>query len=65
MGWFGSADRSKRSKLQLVSPGPEPIKNNPWGGSPGLVVMRGGSCSEGRGFESQRRILDRQDIFSH
>ena len=25
------------------------------GGSPGLVVMGGGSRSEGRGFESQRR----------
>ena len=27
-------------------------------GSPGLVVMRGGSCSEGHGFESQHHILD-------
>ena len=26
--------------------------------SPGLVVMGGDSCSEGRGLESQRRILD-------
>ena len=25
---------------------------------PGLVVMGGDSCSEGRGFESQHRILD-------
>ena len=29
------------------------------GGSPGLVVMGGDSCSKGRGFESQHRILDR------
>ena len=28
------------------------------GGSPGLAVMGGDSCSEGRGFESQHRILD-------
>ena len=28
------------------------------GGSPGLVVMGGDSRSEGRGFESQRHILD-------
>ena len=28
------------------------------GGSPGLVVMRGGSCPEGRGFESQHHVLD-------
>ena len=27
------------------------------GGSPGLVVMGGDSRSEGRGFESQRRIF--------
>ena len=33
------------------------------GGSPGLVVMGGDSCSEGRGFESQHRILDGH--FSH
>ena len=28
------------------------------GGSPGVEVMGVDSCSEGRGFESQRRILD-------
>ena len=28
------------------------------GGSPGLVVMGGDSCSEGRGFESQHHKLD-------
>ena len=28
------------------------------GGSPGLVFMGGDSSSKGRGFESQRRILD-------
>ena len=33
--------------------------------SPGLVVMGGDSCSEGCGFESQCRILDGHDIFSH
>ena len=33
------------------------------GGSPGLVVMGGDLCSEGRGFESQHRILDVH--FSH
>ena len=31
----------------------------------GLVVMGGDACSEGRGFKSQRRILDGHDIFSH
>ena len=36
------------------------------GGSPGLVVMGGDSCSEGRGFESQRRKLDGDlEIFLH
>ena len=34
------------------------------GGSPGLVVMGGDLCSEGRGFKSQHRILDYHDIFS-
>ena len=33
------------------------------GGSRGLVVMGGDSCSEGLGFESQHRILDGR--FSH
>ena len=28
------------------------------GGSPGLVVMGGGSCSKGCEFESRLRILD-------
>ena len=28
------------------------------GGSPGLVVMGGDSCSEGRGLDSQIRILE-------
>ena len=28
------------------------------GGSPGLVVMGDDSCLKGRGFESQRHILD-------
>ena len=35
------------------------------GGSPGQVVMGGDSHSKGRGFKSQRRILDGHDIFSH
>ena len=33
------------------------------GGSPGLAVMGGDSCSKGRGFKSRRRILDSHDIF--
>ena len=33
------------------------------GGSPGLVVMGGDSCSKGRGFESQHPMLDGH--FSH
>ena len=33
--------------------------------SPGLVVMGGDSCSEGRGFEYQRCILYGHNIFSH
>ena len=33
------------------------------GVSPGLVVMGGDSCSEGRGFESRHHILDGNDIF--
>ena len=32
-------------------------------GSPGLVIMGGGSCSEGHGFESRRRVLDGHNIF--
>ena len=35
------------------------------GGNPGLVVMGGGLCSIGHGFESRRHILDRHNIFSH
>ena len=34
-------------------------------GSPGLVVMGGGSCPKGRGFEFQLCILDGHDIFTH
>ena len=34
-------------------------------GSPGQVAMGGDSCSEGCGFESQRRILDGLNIYSH
>ena len=34
------------------------------GGSPGLVVMGGDSCSKGREFESRHRILDGHDIFN-
>ena len=34
-----------------------------WGGSPGLMVMGGDSCSKGRGFESRHHILDGH--FSH
>ena len=33
------------------------------GGSPGLVVMGGGSRTEGRGFGSRRHILDGQTFF--
>ena len=41
------------------------LKTLAMGGSPGLVVMGGDSCSEGRGFESRCRILDGHNIFSH
>ena len=34
-------------------------------GSPGLVVMGGDLCSEGRGFKSQRCILDGYNLNSH
>ena len=40
-----------------------PFKKLYKGGSPGLVVMGGDSCSEGRGFESWRHIQDGHDIF--
>ena len=36
----------------------ERCKNIQVGGSPGLMVMGGDSCSKGREFESQHRILD-------
>ena len=36
------------------------IPKNP---STGLVVIGGDLCSKGRGFESQRSILDGHDIF--
>ena len=39
------------------------VKMNYTGGSPGLVVMGGDLCSEGRDFESQHHILDGH--FSH
>ena len=35
------------------------------GGSPGLVVRGGGSCTECCCFESWRHILDGHEIFSH
>ena len=41
------------------------LANRNVGVSPGLVVMRGGSCSKGRGFKSWRHMLDGHDIFSH
>ena len=39
------------------------VNNFVFGGSPGLVVMGGDTCSEGRWFESQLCILDGH--FSH
>ena len=41
------------------------INDSNKGGSPGLVVMGVDSRSQGRGFESRRRILDGHDIFFH
>ena len=38
---------------------------DPCKGSPGLVVMGGGSRSKGHGFESRQLILDGHDIYSH
>ena len=35
----------------------------PYGGSPGLVVMEGDSCAEGRVFQSQHHLLD--GLFPH
>ena len=35
------------------------------GGSPGLVVKGGDSCSKGCGFKPQCRLLDGHNIFSH
>ena len=35
------------------------------GRSPGIVVMGGGSCTEGCGFKSWHSIMDGHDIFSH
>ena len=35
------------------------------GGSPGLVVMGGDSCSKGHGFKSWQCILDGNNIFTH
>ena len=34
------------------------------GGSPGLVVMGGNSCSKGREFEYRHRILDGHDPYT-
>ena len=34
------------------------LRAREYGGSPGLVVMGGDSCSKGRGFESRYCILD-------
>ena len=38
------------------------VKMNYTGGSPGLVVMGGDLCSEGRDFESQHHIRVRPDV---
>ena len=51
------AQTDKNTKIQMrVEPksGPNVLTY----GSPDLVVMGGGSCSKGRGFESRHRILD-------
>ena len=49
-----SAKKQKKKKWKL---------NYELGGSPGLVVMGGDSCSKGRGFKSWHRRLDGD--FSH
>ena len=57
--WSMLSPSTQTNRVQI------PLKNlqcNQFG-RPGLVVMGGDSCSEGRGFESQHNILDGH--FSH
>ena len=59
---FSSFGPNTKSLVGLV----EVLKNEAKGGSSGIVVMGDNSCSKGRGFESQRCLLDGHlDIFSH
>ena len=53
--------RSNSDQLRLLKHSGR--KNSKVGGSPGLMVMGGDSCSKGRGFESRHHILDGH--FSH
>ena len=75
--WWGDKTVDKRNPHDGCSQGTHPIKCFPCfsskrhshpraaikGGSPGLVVMWGDSCSEGCEFEYQHHILDGH--FSH
>ena len=57
IGAFGAAAYTTRLFI------PPPQNRSSKCGSPGLVVIGGDSCSEGRGFESQDHLLDGR--FSH
>ena len=50
-------------KAKDISIAQNRLKTTNLGESPGLVVMLGDSCSEGRRFESQHHILD--GLFLH
>ena len=49
--------------IEIVNGAFKKASNGRVGGSPGLVVMGGGSRSEGRGFEFRCHILDGHEIF--
>ena len=46
------------SSIPLKSTYLEHKQQDALGGSPGLVVMGGDSCTEGRGFDSHLHVLD-------
>ena len=69
-GWWAWAtnpepQNGRYKRIHRAMAAPTKIKFDFTGRDPSLVVMGGDSCSEGRGFESRRHILDGHNIFSH
>ena len=64
IAWPNQQKKSNVRSFDWTNDKRELNKQTELGGSPGLLVMGGGSCSKGRGFESGHRIPDGHDIFS-